>query len=555
MSSVEQNEFVKTVVWSNGNYKLEELVARFELPQLVRVEVGFCTVNERTSLASGQVIMLHCVRKTQKLICETPLKNALLIPLDCPVDVLVQPRANECKYMQVSAGQLPSLRAECGHIKYVFALEGYLNIKSPNETIELGEIFELGDVDKKECSVKCKNVANGKSLSIKADFNVLFAPLLDFRRYTLTEVKQTFGFPAQVHFMDDNSGGSTTSSGSNSSMLVSRLDTVTVADEITQTVVISTALGGSGVDNVSLQIPNELPIQVAIVKGFIPGKEHNRGIVETLEKQLSSRALESSQNLDTYEDLDTASTTIHEMSFKQPSDEIRISKFDYGPAPTLPLRRVSQTETSPQLSRRQGPPVFRKPKLIPTPKPSPGLRPKPSPAKPTVLERSSERKSSTIPGMSKSPMTKMPAVDERGYVELNRKAWTLKTASRSDSDYDCAASPLDTCEGQHIYAEIPYKSTVPPDRHVHPVCPRGGGGGENRATARFPTDLCGLSVSEIAELLSELNMACYKEVFQKELVDGEMLNGLDEESLESLGVDAFHIKKLMMFIDGWRPNF
>ena len=50
-------------------------------------------------------------------------------------------------------------------------------------------------------------------------------------------------------------------------------------------------------------------------------------------------------------------------------------------------------------------------------------------------------------------------------------------------------------------------------------------------------------------------MACYKEVFQRELVDGEMLKDLDEESLESLGVDNFHIKKLMMFIDGWRPNF
>ena len=62
-------------------------------------------------------------------------------------------------------------------------------------------------------------------------------------------------------------------------------------------------------------------------------------------------------------------------------------------------------------------------------------------------------------------------------------------------------------------------------------------------------------MSQIAELLSELNMACYKEVFQRELVDGEMLKDLDEESLESLGVDNFHIKKLMMFIDGWRPNF
>lgn len=534
MSSVEQNELIETVVWSSDDYKLDELVARFELPQLVRVEVGFFTGNERTALASGQVIMLHCVRKTKQLICETSLKNTLLIPLDCPVDVLVQPRANECKYAEVSAGQLPSLRAEYGHIKYVFALGGYLNIESPNETVEMGEIFELGDVDTKECSVKCKNVANGKSLSIKADFNVLFAPLLDFRRYTLTEVKQTFGFPAQVHFM--NSRGNATSSGTNSSMLVSNLDTVTVADEITQTVVISTALGGSGVDNVSLQIPNKLPLQVAVVKGFIPGKEHNRDIVETLERQLSSRALESSQNLDTYENCDTASRTVHEMSFKQPSDEIQTSKFDYGPAPTLPLRRVSQTETSPQVSRRPGPPVLKKPKPILAPKPSPGLQRKPNPAQTKAPERSSERKSSTFPRVSKSPMTKMPAVDERGYVELNR-----------------TAPPLDTYEDRHIY-EIPYKSRVAPDHHVHPVCPRGGGG-QNTATSRFPTDLSGLSVSQIAELLSELNMACYKEVFQRELVDGEMLKDLDEESLESLGVDNFHIKKLMMFIDGWRPNF
>jgi hypothetical protein len=74
------------------------------------------------------------------------------------------------------------------------------------------------------------------------------------------------------------------------------------------------------------------------------------------------------------------------------------------------------------------------------------------------------------------------------------------------------------------------------------------------AISRFPQDLLGLGVADVSRLLGHLNLSDYVQTFENELIDGTMLVSLNQESLESLGVKAFHCKKLLDFIGGWRPR-
>lgn len=71
--------------------------------------------------------------------------------------------------------------------------------------------------------------------------------------------------------------------------------------------------------------------------------------------------------------------------------------------------------------------------------------------------------------------------------------------------------------------------------------------------SRIPNDLKGLTVEGVAEVLVDLNMEQYVETFESEMIDGDMLKGMDLDTMQSLGVSLFHSKKLVKFIEGWRP--
>lgn len=71
----------------------------------------------------------------------------------------------------------------------------------------------------------------------------------------------------------------------------------------------------------------------------------------------------------------------------------------------------------------------------------------------------------------------------------------------------------------------------------------------------FPDDLRCLSVQEVGECLRKLNMGDLVEKFERDQIDGELFVMLDENTLPYLGVsDKFQQKKLLMFVNGWRPN-
>ena len=76
----------------------------------------------------------------------------------------------------------------------------------------------------------------------------------------------------------------------------------------------------------------------------------------------------------------------------------------------------------------------------------------------------------------------------------------------------------------------------------------------NGELVRIPHDLSPLTVYEVAQLLKNLHMNCYVKTFETEKIDGKLLKHLQEEDLQSLNVSSFHVKKMVKFINGWRPK-
>ena len=70
----------------------------------------------------------------------------------------------------------------------------------------------------------------------------------------------------------------------------------------------------------------------------------------------------------------------------------------------------------------------------------------------------------------------------------------------------------------------------------------------------IPQDLSTLSVPEVLKCLNALNMQKFEKIFSEHQVDGSMLVCLDEEALQSFGMDRFHRLKLLKVITGWRPQ-
>lgn len=601
ISAQNEDKLRESLIWSDTHYSLAEFVEKYKLPQVVQVEEGFFDGNERTSLGSGQVLTLHSVHATKKFVCETVFNNAVVIPSSCPLRVVVQPHPQDCQYTKVSTDQLASIFSE---IKYVYVLEGHYNAKYPKESFQTGEVLEIREIDSKNCFVKCKNVTTKRKMSVPFGSKALFAPLVDCKNYTLAEVKQIFGLPAKVRFLEEETKRCSSSSNETSPMLVSSLGEITVLEEIEQTLVISTTGDGNAEGKLCLQIPKDLPVQITVAEGFIRGDGAYQNIVQSLDQLLNRSRLQDCQNLNVYQHKNSMKKHMQEMSwnitFEQPSDavqqkllELRSKELKDEPTPKLPPKKPLNLAGS-------------APRIPPKPGPKPELKPEPMRDSKQVWKTSHGLTTKLFNGLKSSTLSKTGA----------RRKSTLKSSSsgvgldqkpasdfsericKSDSDYDYAfVGSCDSANYENIYEELQWKAddktkkdSCVKNPKAHSECNQPQSlpqsfqrtqvvqPSENQLSAvalessssplpvteskevcgkmtKFPNDLSGLSVEDVSELLRSLHMDCYVGMFVEEMVDGEMLLNMDQESLESLNMKAFHVKKLMKFIEGWRPCF
>ena len=110
-------------------------------------------------------------------------------------------------------------------------------------------------------------------------------------------------------------------------------------------------------------------------------------------------------------------------------------------------------------------------------------------------------------------------------------------------DYRFGENPLQKRNDEEIYDE-PF---VPP---VMPVAPNP----RKNPVVTMPLDLSGLGITEVSDILRNLNIGQYAEIFENELIDGNLLKEFKDSDLVSLQMAPHHRTKLLNFIKGWRPN-
>ena len=79
-------------------------------------------------------------------------------------------------------------------------------------------------------------------------------------------------------------------------------------------------------------------------------------------------------------------------------------------------------------------------------------------------------------------------------------------------------------------------------------------GSQGPSDFKIPTDLSVLSTKGVCECLNMLNLNHLVEIFEVNQINGSLLISLDDEDYQDLSIQRFARKKLLKFVDGWRPD-
>ncbi|XP_028412273.1 uncharacterized protein LOC114535088 [Dendronephthya gigantea] len=630
-SDSQEYALAESLVWSTQDFSLAEFVEKFELPQVVLVEVGYCGEDERTTFSSGQILTLHTLRRNSKIVCQVPHANAVTVPSSCQFKAEVIPM--ECYDTIVTAYQLST---QYQKIKFVRVMEiGSTWNNNAIDTLKINDILQIMKIDTRNSVIRCKNLTSDENVSILIDSTAVFIPLVDPMKYTLAEIKKKFRLPAKIRFLDKKAeiqakAEPSITKGYKPTSYLSDLGQMTAIEEIEDSDVIVTTVCSNLKEKVCFNVPTTLDIRLTVAEGFLHGDETYQKVVKTLDKQLNRTDLEAFEGLDVYQHMHAVKEAIKQLDRNLPIEVASADVQSHANQQLQIQRKKSEKwsflpEKKPEIVPRGQGSSFKKPPPIPPKKTEASNQPKESKIKLKKLKspnwlNSLGRKISD----NKSPAPKHEGYyeelggegapyeqpedgsdgcyasiedlyeeglsqdsdsdDSRNYTELNKDYVTQR-------DYVKPLKiPLNQPTKKHHYHEPEPTSTIPQHKSA-PSTPKSRHAPKSiqdlalpeipnerqsstppplpsskppqtqedkqaiyEAIARFPKDISGLSVADVSRLLRYLGMGSYVETFESELVDGDMLSSMDQDALESLNVSSFHVKKMLKFIGGWRPN-
>lgn len=244
MSSESQEyALADSLIWSDQDFALAEFVEKFELPQVVLVEVGYCGEDERTTFSSGQILTLHTLRRNSKIVCQVPHANAVTVPSSCQFKAEVIPM--DCHDTIVTAHQLSTLYQR---VKYVRVMEiGSTWSNNDIDSLKINDILQIKKIDTSNSVIRCKNITSDQNVSISIDSTAVFIPLVDPMKHTLADIKKRFGLPAKIRFLDKRAEiqartEPTIAKGYKSTSYLSDLGQMTAIEEIQDSDVIVTTV-------------------------------------------------------------------------------------------------------------------------------------------------------------------------------------------------------------------------------------------------------------------------------------------------------------------------
>lgn len=660
-------------VWSAESCSLKSFVHSYTLPQLVKVEEGFCSKDDTETLSTGEILMLHSA--TTELLVEDADHRQYFVPLNCQCKVEILPRICEDRYYTVKDvvdAWTPS------DFKFIRVVE--VHSPPPSLRIRAGQILKLNKTVEHNRIKFLECVFYRKTeylVKLPFDVRAVFEPLARKESYPFQEVLDWFEFPVRVKFKSNCKTQDTNNNQSRGSVLLTNIRRESKI----------TATNRDDDMNPVLMIPTDLDVYVFPARGAILGDKeyarfckaiHNFTKLSKVDLFRNSSRLckcfvdPAEEKIENNEVVDfLPSQTIqdtHRHSIPKPANPKQASSLSGmlirtgGHVLTTSNENPSNTSNDhapPRPLRVESPPRSKPPIPPETPKqaPSPSARLNQSPHQSIQGEylstTSNEHPSNSIDDQARPRPPRVESLphsnatggdkedDYHHYDEIsftNRNSDLALSRERYHMDNDSERVPKrqkdklgqsksskrnslptvitkfpSTLSG-HLQCET-NDSAVSPQR-PHLTSPLSGASSsvlssdaafssqksstqegpipeqsilptqslvfscleqsqdypaENLCIEPVPApsilsnsisefsvfsqDLKDPSVAGVVECLTNLHMGQYAEMFQRNLIDGQLLMELDLESLSDLGVrNPLHQKKILKFIKGWRPN-
>ena len=261
-TSVRDQIFANTVWNEDVEYRLDQFVDHFTLPQLVKVLEGYHGIQEESVIGSDQVLLLHAVKTTEKALVRDQHNTELRIPLNCVHKVEL------CPDMRATTA--------AGLCKFKFArVTGFLGsaaVASPGDKLEIVRVIR--DAKDRTASIVVKNPRREKISPVTLPLSEVsgkLQPLMDGREYFMKELS-LMKRPVFFRFIDAPKPADIPQ---DHSVLSPSLGVLKLDDVYSDTSVICSTKEGD--TKTVFTCPKTLPITVVVAQGALDGdKEYVR---------------------------------------------------------------------------------------------------------------------------------------------------------------------------------------------------------------------------------------------------------------------------------------
>lgn len=534
-----KDPMLDNLIWSDIEYRLFEFVDRFPLPQIVKVQEGYYGPTEDSCIGAEQVMTLHCIKTTEKVLARDRKKRELHIPLNCSQKVEIRPADFRGIYETVE--EISRIPTKFVRVTQGYYLEEEAVSVNPGDKLEVIRV-EYGIGGKENCILFRTEERNPIRLpfSVSAGFQSLF----DGREYYLKELlTSSLKLPIYFQFTDPPSiTRRSTENVFNTSLGVLSFEKV-YQDS---TVICSTKEGNV---RTVVNCPKHLPITVNVARGALSDDKDYVRICRIFHDGVSLLKVENMEIQNIYASRDT----IREYEYV----------VDETPPPPVPPRDSSSEFSSSQVAEASNndsqdsddcsheyfyidESEFENPKKSQESGRSDVATP-PSGTSSEAVATQSLDENSTKPVPNDD-------IDNDVYMVLDD---TPSQTTAQDSNSTPTPKPVKPPRKPKVEPKPSLDGNKPESKSIPPpVKPKPPKAAFQQTDQNFvvPDDLSQMSISEVSQFLRHFRFENYVEVFADNDVDGELLVSLGEEELKALGMSAFECKKILKLFVGWRPK-
>lgn len=541
-----KDPILDNLIWSDIEYRLFEFVDRFPLPQIVKVQEGYYGPTEDSCIGAEQVMTLHCIKTTEKVLARDRKKRELHIPLNCSQKVELRPADFRGIYETVE--EISRIPTKFVRVTQGYYLEEEAVSVNPGDKLEVVRV-EYGIGGKEDCVLFRTEERN----PIRLPFSVSagFQSLLDGREYYLKELlTSSLKLPIYFQFTDPPSITRRSSENVfNTSLGVLSFEKV-YQDS---TVICSTKEGNV---RTVVNCPKHLPITVNVARGALSDDKDYVRICRIFHDGVSLHKVENMELQNIYASRDT----IREYEYMV-DDTVT-------PPPPVPPRDNSSEGSSSQVaeestndSQDSGDDSHEYLYIDESEFDKPNKSQESKEGGAAALPSSTSSQGLATQSLDKDSNEPVPNDDvDNGDVYIQLDDSPSQTPVE-DGDNTPMQKPVKPPRKPKVEPKTsldenkPEMKTIPP-----PVKPKPYSIKKKPALQQkeenfvVPDDLSQMSISEVSQFLRHFRFDNYVQVFSDNDVDGDLLVSLEEEELKALGMSAFECKKILKLIGGWRPK-